>query len=205
MRWAKSRVRSAGWSLFRKRRGRELRGTPGHRTGEPQGAGFRENAKETSKPGWRRKVLRGTAERRKERPSGHRAVGRKAGCEVRAGEDLTEGRRCRKAATEPLEIPRVTTLILKPRREAGGRRPARVAGRGEEDTRKLDRLPGEKPGTEVRSARAEAGSGRSLEWSLGTLFLLPVAFQAQEPSPRNSFLASWYPANCFSSTRKFLP
>ena len=57
-----------------------------------------------------------------------------------------------------------------------------MAGRGEEDTRKLDRLPGEKPGTEVRSARAEAGSGRLLEWSLGTLFLLAEQEKPQEKS-----------------------
>jgi hypothetical protein len=97
-------------------------------------------------------MLRGT----KERPSGHRAVGRKAGSEVLGRRRSGGERRCRKAATKPLEIPRVTTLILKLRREDGGRLPARAAGRGEVKTRKLGRLPGESPGTEVRNARAEA-------------------------------------------------
>jgi len=65
----------------------------------------------------------------------------------------------------------MTTLILNPRGKDGGRRPARVAGRGEVKTRKLDRLPGESPGTEVRKTKAEAKAVHLLEWSLGTLFL----------------------------------
>jgi hypothetical protein len=78
-------------------------------------------------------------------------------------------RRCRKAATKPLEIPRVTTLILNPGRKSRVRPPARVAGIGAVETRKLGRLPGENPGTEARNARAEVEANRSLEWSLGTL------------------------------------
>ena len=65
----------------------------------------------------------------------------------------------------------MTTLILNPRGKDGGRRPARVAGRGEVTTRKLDRLPGESPGTEVRKTKAEAKAVHLLERSLGTLFV----------------------------------
>jgi hypothetical protein len=55
-----SRVRSAGWfeSFNKTRTGTAgIARTPNQR---PKGAGFRENAKETLMPGWRRKVLRGT-------------------------------------------------------------------------------------------------------------------------------------------------
>ena len=69
----------------------------------------------------------------------------------------------------------MTTLILNPRGKDGGRPPARVAGRGEATTRKLDRLPGEIPGTEVRKTSAEAKAVRLLERSLGTLFLFLLA------------------------------
>ena len=65
----------------------------------------------------------------------------------------------------------MTTLILNPRGKDGGRPPARVAGRGEAKTRKLGRLPGEKPGTEVRKITAEAKAARLPDRSLGTLFL----------------------------------
>ena len=65
----------------------------------------------------------------------------------------------------------MTTLILNPRGKDGGRPPARVAGRGEATTRRLDRLPGESPGTDVRKISAEAKTVRLLERSLGTLFL----------------------------------
>jgi len=65
----------------------------------------------------------------------------------------------------------MTTLILNPRGKDGGRRPARVAGRGEVKTRKLDRLPGERPGTDVRKTSAEAEATHLPERSLGTLFL----------------------------------
>ena len=67
----------------------------------------------------------------------------------------------------------MTTLILNPRGKDGGRPPARVAGRGEAKTRKLGRLPGEKPGTDVRKIRAEAEVVRLLERSLGTHFYFP--------------------------------
>jgi len=68
----------------------------------------------------------------------------------------------------------MTTLILNPRGKDGGRPPARVAGRGEAKTRRLDRLPGEKPGTDVRKTRAEAEAGFLLEWSLGTLLFFHI-------------------------------
>jgi hypothetical protein len=45
-----------------------------------------------------------------------------------------------------------------------------VAGRGEAKTRRLDRLPGENPGTEVRKTTVEAEAAHLLERSLGTLF-----------------------------------
>ena len=75
----------------------------------------------------------------------------------------------------------MTTLILNPRGKDGGRPPARVAGRGEATTRKLDRLPGEIPGTEVRKTSAEAKAVRLLERSLGTLFLFPRSIHPINP------------------------
>jgi hypothetical protein len=109
-------------------------------------------------------------------PSGRPKGRRRGSSRRRSGGE----RRCRKAAPKPLEIPRMTTLILNPRGKDGGRPPARVAGRGEAKTRKLGRLPGESPGTEVRNVSAEAKAVRLLERSLGTLFLFPA--------PLSSFL-----------------
>jgi hypothetical protein len=65
----------------------------------------------------------------------------------------------------------MTTLILNPRGKDGDRWPARVAGRGEAKTRRLDRLPGEETGADVRKTSVEAEADRLLERSLGTHFL----------------------------------
>jgi hypothetical protein len=54
------------------------------------------------------------------------------------------------------------------RRGQAARKGGRERGR---KTRKLGRLPGEIPGTEVRNVSAEAKAVRLLERSLGTLFL----------------------------------
>jgi hypothetical protein len=75
----------------------------------------------------------------------------------------------------------MTTLILNPRGKDGGRPPARVAGRGEVKTRKLGRLPGESPGTDVRKIMAEAEAVRLLERSLGTHFIFGRLHQEYPP------------------------
>jgi len=53
-------------------------------------------------------------------------------------------------------------LILNPGGKCRGRPPARVAGREEAKTRRLDRLPGETPGTDARNTVIEAEAVRPL-------------------------------------------
>ena len=79
-------------------------------------------------------------------------------------------RRCRKAATKPQGILWIAILVLKPRGEYEVRPPARVAGRGRDETEKPDRLLGERPRMDVRGTIAEAEAAHSPRGHLEPFF-----------------------------------
>ena len=84
-----------------------------------------------------------------------------------------------------------------------------MAGRGAEQTRRLGRQPGERPGTEVRDARAEVEATHSPEGSFGTLFLFPQRnSQKSHCSAINHFQEAMFSFNfcgLFSRSEKTFP